>query len=147
MEHEKQELRKLEKSTAKAHFSFALGLGSFAILVQKFFDSLWWVILVVLATIFLISCIYFKFFSKGKRKKCIELASKVRIDDVAFFIGFVSLGLGLKQYDWGLPWALLCTGMASLILGIGVGLWILNAGWSDIIPSMRRLATRVKKND
>lgn len=119
-----QKIRRLEKSTAKAHLSFALGLGTFAFLVEKLFDSSWWKIPVSLGIILLLSSLYLAFIHKWKRKEYLNVATKIRIDYVALFLGFTSLGVSFTYTNikWMFWVGILCICIACIILGVGVAL-------------------------
>jgi len=119
MELSEQELRKLEKSTAEAHGSFSLGLFATALLACSVSDGLWWVPLVILGASFAISSIYLAFVHKWKRNGFLKIASGVRIKHVAWFLGFVALGIGFIQKGWVIP-GVICIYIAYAILIWGI---------------------------
>lgn len=113
--------RTLEKSTAGGHGSLSLGLFATALLVYNVSDGLWW-IFVVLGAVFALSAIYLVFFHRWKRKEILAIAANVRIKYVAWFLGFIALGIGLIQTQtnkWVVP-GLICIPLAYAILVFGI---------------------------
>lgn len=120
MELTEEELRKLEKATAEAHGSFSLGLFATALLACSVSDGLWWVPFVILGASFAISSIYLAFVHRWKRKEFLKIASRVRIKHVAWFLGFVALGIGFIQKGWVIPGVICIYFIAYAILIWGI---------------------------
>ncbi len=97
-----QQERKLEKSTAQAHGLLALGLLRTALL-----PSSPWVVLCTLGAIFAI----------------LDIASKVQVGHVAWFLAFILLGTGLTSRGefWLQILGTVCFIVAYAILGFGIG--------------------------
>lgn len=119
MELTEQEIRKLEKSTAEAHFSLSLGLFATALLV----DDLWQILsFIILGAAFVLSSINLAFLHRWKRKKFLEIASTVQIKHVLRFLGLAVLGISLIKTG-GMILVILggiCAGLGYAILIVGI---------------------------
>ncbi len=114
--------RKLEKSTAEAHGSLSLGLFATAVFTCSIVDGSWWIPLVVIGALLALSSIYLAFIHRWKRKKFLEIAASVRLEHVAWFLGFVALGISLLQTGCVILILIgeICIGIAYAILILGV---------------------------
>lgn len=135
--------RELEKSTAKAHGSLSLGLFATAVFTASRVAGLWWVPLAIIGVLLALSgiCLYLSFHYKWRRIKILEIARQVQIRYVAWFLGFVVLGISLLQVQWGFWWGILCICIAYLILGFGIGEDV----WTVIKEFIRKNLSKAKK--
>ena len=113
--------RSLEKSTAEAHGLLSLGWFRIALLVTDN-NLILLIVISVIGGIFLISGINLGFFHRWKRKKVLEISSRVKIKHVAWYLGFILLGTGLIQKADSLfiP-GIICICIGCIILGLGIG--------------------------
>lgn len=112
--------RSLEKLTAEAHGLLSLGFFRTALVPDNYLILLG--VIIGIGGIFLISGINLGFFHRWKRKKILNISSRVNIRHVAWFLGFILLGTGLIQKsDCLFIPGIICICIGYIILGLGIG--------------------------
>ena len=110
--------RELEKSTAEAYGLLSMAFFRTALLALGREQ----VSLIATGVAFALFSIYLAFIHKWRRKRVLEIASKIKIRHVAWFLAFILLGTALIQKEGNLviP-GIICFGIAYVILGAGIG--------------------------
>lgn len=117
--------KELEKSVARTYGSLAVALLATALLVYNVSDGAEWIPLVIVGGLSaLFSALISRRALRWKREQIVRHASSLHMENVIWFLGISTLGIGALQlgFVWGRVVGFVLIGVAYFILGSGIGL-------------------------